>query len=70
MAGKLKKEKQKVYLSPGNLKRKMIPRIFFMSYLGINVIALTGIRFMRQISLQQQKMQCRQYIQMWPVLLL
>ena len=43
MAGKLKKEKQKVYLSPGNLKRKMIPRIFFMSYLGINVIALTGI---------------------------
>ena len=26
-----------------NLKRKMIPRIFFMSYLGINVIALTGI---------------------------
>ena len=41
MAGKLKKEKQKVYLSPGNLKRKMIPRIFFMSYLGINVIALT-----------------------------
>ena len=43
MAGKLKKEKQKVYLSPGNLKKKMIPRIFFMSYLGINVIALTGI---------------------------
>lgn len=43
MAGKLKKEKQKVYLSPGNLKRKMIPRIFFMPYLGINVIALTGI---------------------------
>lgn len=40
---KIKKEKQKVYLSPGNLKRKMIPRIFFMSYLGINVIALTGI---------------------------
>ena len=43
LVGKLKKEKQKVYLSPGNLKRKMIPRIFFMSYLGINVIALTGI---------------------------
>ena len=26
-----------------NLKRNIIPRIFFMSYLGINVIALTGI---------------------------
>ena len=39
MAGKLKKEKQKVYLSPGNLKRKMIPRIFFMSYHRINASA-------------------------------
>ena len=43
MAGRLKKEKQKIYLSQGNLKKKMIPRIFFMAYLGINVIALTGI---------------------------
>ena len=43
MAGRLKKEKQKIYLSQGNLKKKMIPRIFFMAYLGINVIVLTGI---------------------------
>lgn len=43
MAGRLKKEKQKIYLSQGNLKKKMIPRIFFMAYLGTNVIALTGI---------------------------
>ena len=39
MAGRLKKEKQKIYLSQGNLKKKMIPRIFFMAYLGINVNA-------------------------------
>lgn len=70
MAGKLKKEKQKVYLSPGNLKRKMIPRIFFMSYLGINVIALTGIPVYASDIFATAKMQCRQYIQMWPVLLL
>lgn len=43
MAGRLKKEKQKIYLSQGNLKKKMIPRILFMAYLGINVIVLTGI---------------------------